>query len=214
MPRALVVEPRSSGEKDSGGRGDQPSRSRRPVRTRTSPLVRASVTGMKPLASTVERGTRVGRRWMPPVASLAVERTPRMILLFPGSLLVSSGLRSGFRSRRAAAAFREAPASASQSEAPETAPFVEKKQSRPALLLVVRSGSRAPIADVVRGLSSRARRRLPRPRSRWVSTYKRGSRRSARPEGAMLMSVSAALRFWFAGVDRECAGLLRGQSLL
>jgi hypothetical protein len=29
----------------------------------------------------------------------------------------------------------------------------------------------------------------------------------------MLMSVSAALRFWFAGVDREWAGLLRGLSL-
>ena len=27
--------------------------------------------------------------------------------------------------------------------------------------------------------------------------------------GAMLMSVSAALRFWFAGVDRQSAGLLR-----
>jgi hypothetical protein len=27
--------------------------------------------------------------------------------------------------------------------------------------------------------------------------------------GAMLMSVSAALRFWFARVDRESAGLLR-----
>jgi hypothetical protein len=59
-------------------------------------------------------------------------------------------LRSGFRSRRAAAAFREAQASASQSEAPETAPFVEKKQSRPALLLVVRTVSAAEEQELLR----------------------------------------------------------------
>jgi hypothetical protein len=61
-----------------------------------------------------------------------------------------SALRSGFRSRRAAAAFREAQASASQSEAPETAPFVEKKQSRPALLLVVRTVSAAEEQELLR----------------------------------------------------------------
>jgi hypothetical protein len=50
-----------------------------------------------------------------------------------------TGLRSGFRSRRAAAAFRDPPASARRSKALETASFVEKEQSRPALLLVVLS---------------------------------------------------------------------------
>jgi hypothetical protein len=63
---------------------------------------------------------------------------------------LAPALRSGFTSRRAAAAFREAQASASQSEAPETAPFVEKKQSRPALLLVVRTVSAAEEQELLR----------------------------------------------------------------
>jgi hypothetical protein len=55
-------------------------------------------------------------------------------------------VRTGFRSRRAAAASVRRASQRPRSEAPETASFVEKKQSRPALLLVVQT-SREP--DVV-----------------------------------------------------------------
>jgi hypothetical protein len=59
----------------------------------------------------------------------------------------------------------------------------------------------------------RAKRRLPPPRSRWASTYKAGAGGWLDGRGAMVMSVRVALRFWFAGVDREWVARLRGLSL-
>ncbi len=93
-----------------------------------------------------------------------------------------AAFRSGFRSRRAAAAFGEAPAGAPRSEAPETAPFVEKEQSRPALLLVVRGRRLTPCARdarlaweaAARVASSTAQSSLARF-ARKAEAWKRGS---------------------------------------